>query len=381
MHFIVLGVLVSLGIFILITRTADLAVIETKGVQQLDFLNNVYLKAETNLLFIDQNAKEAGWKAVNSLLEEPGSGKCGYTTDNFLGISQKVNLLNDKGDWCLLNTRNEFSQLVKENLKVSVPQSNFSKIQTVGEDLIAEGTKNELKNEENKHSQSYVYDTSFRVPIGYNLEEFENVLASAKYLVEECRNYEELDKCINDNFETYFSNNLCNFNEIMSEERKRIICVASPNNYSIYTEQKARYSVEYQLALDFTPTEALVPAVALETSDETGVLVTFNQEINAESYGLYYTDYSILDGQTGPIQDVFSTVPVVLGYTTQTFWINNWQESCSFTDYNQAYLCGEKIVYRFKETDLDAIGNSYLFFITSLSNGVESDILETFLIE
>ncbi len=379
MHFIILGVLVSIGIFILVTRTGDLAVIETKGIQQLNFLNNVYLKAETNLLFIDQNAKEAGWKAVNTLLEEPGTGDCGYVTDNFLGVSTKINLLNQKEGWCLQNVRNKFSELVTDNLKITAPDNTFSEIKSVGTDLTAKGSKENIKNKKNSyHYQSYTYDTSFRVPLGYDLEEFENIIASAKYLVEECRNYEQLDDCINNNFEKYFSNNVCSVDEIIKEDRKRVICVPSPNKYSIYTEQKVAVPVEYQLTLDFTPTGTL-KSYSLNGDD--GILVSFAKEEGAESYGIYYTDYLVLEGQTGDIQGAFNLVPEVLGYTIQTFWITNWQESCSFTNYNQAYLCADQIIYKFSGNEFSTVGNNYLFLITSISEGVESNIKETILIE
>jgi hypothetical protein len=373
-HLIMLGVLMSLGIFILVTRTMDIAVTETKGAHQLDFLNNVYLEAEKDLLFSDQNAKEAGWKAINQLLEEPGTGECGQITDHFLGFPTKINLLNEKENWCNSDSDTKFIQLVQQDLNEF---GNFSNIRTEGTDFIATGTKRKISNEGSKYHQTYTYDTSFRVQVGYNLNEFDSIISAAKMLVEECRNYEDLDNCIDNNFATYFQDNYCPFFEIAKEDRKRMICVASPNNYTIYTQFKNAQPIQYELALDFSPTEIL----QLESNEDEGITINFDHEPTADSYALYYTDYLTLEGRTGDIQQVFTEVPEVLGYQTQTYWITSWEESCDFINYNQPYLCAEQIVYKFQEDDLSSISSGHLFIVTSISEGIESEIKETILIE
>jgi hypothetical protein len=243
-HWIIFGILAGFGIFFVLRVDTDIEGVTGKW--QADFLEDYYLEAEKDLLVRDQAAKFAGWQTVLELGEKGGfvEGSCESMED--------YSLWNGPEGWCVFlpDIKEVFSMKVKEKLKI------YSEIKTEGKDLIGKGNKETIMSPYVPKSSlvvvpyvKYIYDTSFRVDLGYDFDEYEEILGEAQDLVSECKDNTVLEECIGQEMKSHWKLKDCNDEEYWEEGRKVLFCVESKSK--VINSEGELVLVEYRLALDF----------------------------------------------------------------------------------------------------------------------------------
>jgi len=373
-HWIILGLLVALGIFFLMSEKSKFG-IDVKGEWQLDFLKENFLEAEKKLLQTDSIVKNIGTGFALDLAENGGFEE---GTGSDCGEYNGINTWNKKNKWCF--TYQNLSQMVVsmagERLSEKLPQ-NFSEININGFFLTGKGKQDNIVTKNARYS----YDTSFAVNLGYSFEEYALLEQEAHRLVTNCQNEKELKDCLDQLKLNYWKYSSCDAEEESYSEslRKVLFCVVSPNLAYLpvggSSEQKL---INYKLALDFTPTKPF--AVEAEVSydlDKDFYEISFEQDLWADSYNLHYTNWPSVLEKKGLVEEVFSLMVEGFGYFHKTVsFANPEKEDCpSDKKAGNVYLCSDKVVYVLKDEEL-VLGGRYFFAVTSVWGEEESEILE-----
>ena len=245
----VFGILLALAFFFMSQLDVDVGLKE-KGEWQIDFLKDVYLPTETELLKVDLAAKEAGLKVA---LELANNG--GYTKTSPCGAVGGINLWNEKEKLCLPKISDSFTILFNKHLTIILPDNNYSSVNYENSYIFARGKEVEISSSRNNFKR-YIYDNSFSVNIGYNFEEYEQVMLKAIELVKTCAGNQTLITCLKEEREDSWNDISCNGDNFEDEKKVRF-CVSS-----LYDTE-----VNYKFALDFsTAVSAMTgPLVATTT--------------------------------------------------------------------------------------------------------------------
>ncbi|MBU0457716.1 MAG: hypothetical protein KKD75_06245 [Nanoarchaeota archaeon] len=247
-HWIIFGVLAALGIFLVTISDIDTGS-RIKGEWQLNFLDNYYLEAEKDLLYIDQAAKIVVWQTV---LESAGNG--GFITEGSCGNISSYNLWNELNRWneCLPDINKTISLKVKEGLAESLPNREYDDIKIDGNGIIGKGKKSSILSTSGKFV-NYTYDTNFKVDLGFNIKTDYNILRiEAVQLVDNCRNFDDLERCIKEKKKNNWKFKNCGVEEYREDGKKVIFCVESPQQAKIYNNTMVLVPLRYKFALDFS---------------------------------------------------------------------------------------------------------------------------------
>lgn len=246
LHWIVFLILGAFGLFFILTAKVEIKGLD--GYWQLNFLEDYYLEAEKDLLKMEEEAKFAGWEAVLELVEEGGG-------ESECGILEGFNLRNDLEGFCLVDVEGNFLLKVKEKLG-----GIYSEFKLEGKDLIGKGEKKSIVTANpfdipyaNIDYASYTYNTSFRVNLGYNFDEYNSLLMEAQDLVPKCRGEVDLEKCVEEGRGVDWRLKDCDKEEYNETGRKVLFCVET--GIKIYNSEKKLVPVRYKFALDFTEPE------------------------------------------------------------------------------------------------------------------------------
>ncbi|MBR9683403.1 hypothetical protein GOV03_02585 [Candidatus Woesearchaeota archaeon] len=245
-HWIIFGIVAALGLFVLLTT--DIKVKSLEGEWQFNFLETYYLNAEADLLKTDQEIKSLGWEAMLELGETGGSiseGKCGKV--------EGYNLWSTADDWCWPDMENNFLAKVKSKLKQKLPGRSYSGIQIDGEDLVGDGEERSIVSSSFNipflDYVKYTYDTSFRVPLGFDLkQEYKGLRAEATKLMDKCEGH-GLEECVTEKKDKSWKFKDC-AEEYVEERSKVLFCVES--KHKVWSKEGTLVPIKYKFALDFT---------------------------------------------------------------------------------------------------------------------------------
>jgi hypothetical protein len=370
-HWIFFIVLLALAVFFMYNNK-DVLNVGVKGEWSTDFLTENYLPAKKILLENNVLAKET---ATETFFELAGNGGFSKDTSSECGKYGGANLWNEKNNNCFPNVGDSFSLAMSKNLQLKSNKAFWNVM--FNENFISgKGDTNVIIDGDNE----YRFNDGFATQLFYKMEDYDTLFGRTVELLSKCDQAASADllkNCLDTEKPTSWEYGDCQNPNYVEQDRKIKFCAISP--YNIYLTNSASGQKElviYNFALDFTPTEAISVGSLEVQADENEILISFNHDETAESYAIYYTDYLNLEGQTGNAQEMFNLIPDFLGYTVQIFGVTNWQESCSFTTSNQAYLCNGVITYKFNKVDLITKSGGYLFAITSLKEGSESEVKE-----
>ncbi len=367
-HWIILGVLIALGVFFLASKWSNVG-IEVKGQWQLDFLEQNYLEAKKEQLKTVIIAKEIVSEIALEL-----SSQGGFIADSPCGKLGEVQLWNQPGEYCFPNLPKNVAELADQKFKERLPPKQFSDFRFKNNFFLASGK------EENILSKVgiYKYNSGFALNLGYSFAEYDLLKSQAQNLVESCKNQKEFLSCLEQQKQTYWHYSSCE-KEQKPSSAERIIsfCIESPNLGKVRVGNNSKKAVQYHLALDFTPGQALTVSGIKMVKSNGKHQITFEQDTLAESYILHYTNWPEIETKSGLAADVFSDMPSAegFGYFHQTVKLSNPQaENCPADKLsNTIYLCAKELVYLLEDNTLDET-KEYWFGLASLKEGKESEI-------
>jgi len=339
-----------------------------KGEWQVEFLQDNYFQAERELLEIDAIAKEVGISVIGEIASNGGyleSSSCGNV--NGVALWKKD---------CLLGYDGATVTLAETLLEQQLPEIEFSEVGFTNGLFWAKGPEQNVSTEDN----SYFYKASFAIPFDYNLnEEYNQLQQDAFTLVAKCQAAENLQECLNEEKLLYWEVGNCN-GDYIEIDRKVVFCASSPFSVRLpfgSGTYRSFQHLEYQFALDFTPTTPF--SLVGVTVDKVGedYLLQFPLT-DAESYRLHYTDWPDVMGAEGIVEEIFPQGISLdsRGFVEEHVSIDSPSiSSCSPNVANLAYLCDDQVLYLLKDTGL--VGLSPLSFaVTAIKNSEESPISE-----
>lgn len=367
-HWIILGVLIALGVFFLTSKWSNVG-IEVKGQWQLDFLEQNYLEAKKEQLKTVIIAKEIVSEIALEL-----SSQGGFIADSPCGKLGEVQLWNQPGEYCFPDLSKNVAELADQKFKEKLPQKQFSNFKFKNNYLLADGKEEKILSPVG----IYNYNSGFAVNLDYSFEEYSLLRSQAQNLVESCKNQKEFLSCLDQQKQAYWHYSSCEKEQKPSSAERTIpFCIESPNLGKVSLVNNSKKIVQYFLALDFTPGQALaVSGIKIIKSNDKHQL-TFEQDLLAESYILHYTNWPEVETKSGLAADVFSDMPSAegFGYFHQTAKLSNSKnENCpQEKQSNTVYLCGKELVYLLEDNTLDET-KEYWFGLASLKQGKESEI-------
>ncbi len=372
-HWVMFGLVAAIGLFYILTFDLSVAT-QTRGGWQLTTIR-AFQEAEADLLAIDQTVKDA----VNEIVT-------GFDITGDLGCGQYngVALWNNKESFCQLKVdqklKSKFNNLVKDKTKIPYQEIIISgnEISGKAEKMKTISSATEFIPTEEKSAglfksyQSflippfhleYKYNPGFIVEIGTTLGEYSALYDKARQLVNTCKNENELKKCLDEN-KGNWKYSVCQNSIYVEENRQVHFCVSGIN-------------IEYDFALDFSSNMALSVDKAEAETKADSYEISFEKDETADSYKVYYTDYLNLESKTGTADEVFTQVPTGLLYSWYFWQINKVDiiNDCTSKEVGKAYICGDNILYVVDKNILSQeYGENYLFAVTTLKAGTESEI-------
>ncbi len=239
LHWILFGIIGAIGLFLYYAN----AFVPSSGVigsWQLDMVNGFLHQSEVDLLTLDLSARDTGWKALSQL-----STQGGFLQPSPCGMENGVNRWNIVDQWCLPEE--------KENMKTlffllfpNPTGRTFSPLTIDGERIMASGGKNVLRST-HFYLRQYTYDYSFNVNLHYSFDEYAQLAAEARKMVDTCRKESDLHLCLNGLKPAHWFYTSCEMQVIPQGTRIWPFCVKSPNDVIVNGNV-----VQYNLALDFT---------------------------------------------------------------------------------------------------------------------------------
>ncbi len=195
-HWIVLGLLLATGLFFMNFGEVNKDAI--KGEWQISFLNNVFLPAEHNLLSNDDQIRIISQQTLLDL----GAKGCG---------EEIYPLWDDKDCLDSVKADDVFSAEIKKRLSQTFPERSYHDIEVKKNQVSGEGNRGEVINKKGFFA-NYSYDTDFSVDLGYDFDEFRQVLFDSEEIVSKCKNSPNMEGCLNKEFskkEINWGENLC----------------------------------------------------------------------------------------------------------------------------------------------------------------------------
>lgn len=224
---------------------------------------------------------------------------------------------------------------------------------------------------------SYTFQPNFRVNIGYDFNEYQQLKEEAAQLLTSCSNEQDVQSCLQHTKKSNWKLGDCTIEEFKLRERKVPFCVLS--QYKIFDVQGNLQPVTYSIGLDFTPRTAIGVEDIVVRSGTSGIEVTFAPDSSAQEYIIEYTNWlEAKDNIPGSSSEVFSSLPraVEFGYFVKSVPLSVLEEECPASkNVGKAYSCAGKIVYIFQDAQTEA-GKLYLLTIISKKQGAESPILK-----
>lgn len=365
LHWIMFGILIAMGIFFVASNLGQQQV-EQKGKWSLDFLEQNYAEAEKRLLTTTIIGKKAG---VNSALELASRG--GFLADEltFCGKVGEIYLWNKESTFCSPNIKHNLPIVARAQLVQELPGKEFSALDYSGTVFFGKGPLETISTP----GASYTFENSFAVDLGYSFEEYAQLENDARQLLSTCKDQDILGTCVNGQKPTYWHYHSCFGPEVIpSSTRILDFCVTSPTDAMLNGNL-----VQYRLALDFTPSTALMVTDFSVEHIGSQYQITFRPQTTADSYLIHYTDWQQVAGKSGDVEDIFSTMPSTVGLFHKTVAVENpTTVNCPADKVpGTTYLClGEtnSIMYVLEDTAIQ-LGQTYLA-VTSVRNDQESKI-------
>ena len=363
LHWIMFGLLISLGVFFLASRTG-FQQIEEKGQWSLDFLQQNYLAAEKQLLNTSIMGKNVGMAIALQLANHGGFQSDESTT---CGTLAEVRFWNKEDTFCFPDIQKNINILGKERLTTEL-HKEFSAAGYSGPLFFGKGPMETIQT----NSGRYTFENSFAVNLGYSFDEYSVLETEAQQLLNACRNQRELGNCLRDHTTGHWHYKSCDREEtIPSVTRTLAFCVESPTQVILQG-----VPIRYHLGLDFTPTIALSITEFSAQQSGTRYLIQFPPD-TADSYMLHYTNWPQAAGKSGTVEEVFSALPAALGFFHQTVSIPH--PATTYCPAEKAagntYLCvsgTNTIIYVLEDARI-VPGETY-FTLTTVSKGRESAI-------
>ncbi|MBI4151593.1 hypothetical protein HY496_01370 [Candidatus Woesearchaeota archaeon] len=238
-HWIIFGIIGAIFLFLYNVSSFESSESEF-GAWQLDMVNSFLYQSQVDLLELDLSAREAGWDAVHQL-----SSRGGFLEPSPCGTVGEVNQWNNGETWCLPDETENMNSLFSQ-LFPNPDAIIFSPLTIEGKRIKASGGKKVLKQTE-PYLRQYTYDYGFDVNLQYSFDEYAQLAAEARKMVDTCREKEELEPCLNEVKPTHWLYSSCEEPAIPQGTRIWPFCVKSPEDIVI-----GGTMVRYTLALDFT---------------------------------------------------------------------------------------------------------------------------------
>jgi hypothetical protein len=245
-------IIVAAGVFLV--RVNQGAGLEVKGEWQTDFIKNNYLEAEKELLRIDSTTQNIGIDVARTMTKNGG-----FIENGLCGKHLNTNLLISNGEWCLPNIEENFATLAKSKLNNKLSNYQYTDISYEGKIFHAKGERKSISSAQG----IYYFNTGFAINLGYSFDEFYQIFDEAKSIFSLCSASSDLAVCLNKNKKDYWNYGSCGslVDVIASGAKKVSFCVQSPNLYSLPWGNsffRTNTPVNYQFALDFTPSEGAI---------------------------------------------------------------------------------------------------------------------------
>ncbi|MBT6773932.1 hypothetical protein HOA91_01035 [Candidatus Woesearchaeota archaeon] len=357
MHWTIFGIMVALGVFFFFSKTGQVDV-GVKGEWSTDFLVNNVLAAEKESLSVDSVAIKTGREIAQELAENSGFPP-GKSSD--CATINSINLWNKEDKKCFPDTKVSLNEHGQKKLTEKIPQNSYFNIEFKDTFFLADGDKKDIITPAGK----YYYQTDFIVDLGYSFQEYDSLISTAINLLATCQNVNDLSTCLTANKLPNWKDTSCNTENFFAGREIGFCVISTSLN-----------SVKYKFALDFTPTGALsVDNTQVQTQTDR-YEISVAKDDTADSYKVYYTDYLALASQTGKAIDIFAQVPTNLLYSHSSWTINkaDLNTDCTTKEIAKGYLCEDKMVYIVGKSSLSQEYGSYIFAVTTLKSGTESDI-------
>lgn len=353
-HWIVFGVLAAIGMFFIYTYGTGISQ-ELKGPWQLGMVNLLY-RSELDLLQLDAQARGAGWQTI-ALLAVNG----GFVGNSPCGQGKGTRTWNNGEQWCLPEIKKNAETIFWEKF-AELNKQPFSSLTILGSRISADGKTKTIK-EGILYLQQYTYPYAFSVDLGYSFDEYDEIFAEARKLVDDCRNQKDLPTCFKkEKNERWFYGYSClSPQELPTDRRVWTLCAKSPSGVVIQS-----VPLVYSFSLDFTPTAPFsVQGITVHFDQTTSNYeITFPYDSTADGYTLYYTTANVLNYQ-GKIEHL------LLGnQQLKSVKIDPLLACSSNKEIGKAYHCGDSVVYRLDDSEI------YYFTVTAMVGKEESDVAE-----
>lgn len=238
-HWILFGIIGAIGLFLYYSGTFEPSTAPV-GSWQLEMVNSFLHVSQIDLMKLDLSARETGWKVVSEL-----AGRGGFLEISPCGTEKDVNRWNVVDKWCLPDERGNMKTLFFQ-LFPNPEKRMFSELMIDNKRIIASGGTKTLKKTD-FYLRQYTYNYGFNVNLGYSFDEYAQLAAEARLMVDTCRKEEELQKCLNQVKPTHWHYTSCETQTVPQQTRIWSFCVESPNGVEISDQP-----VKYNIALDFT---------------------------------------------------------------------------------------------------------------------------------
>lgn len=236
-----IGIVVIVAIALVVLTPSEFGV-KAKGTWQLDFLHYNYIEAEKQLADSDQLALEVGRKTILSL-----ASKAGLANTPLCGSMGVINYWNKGHDFCFFSVDEEVNKQFNSLYKKYDKDASFT-VSRQGKELIGKTSKEVFLGE--KNARYYTLNSGFRVNVDYNFDEYFLLQDQAKKLVNECKDAENIQDCLEKVKPSYWKFSSCEAELFAEQERKVVFCVESPGKYTVF--QNGQFvPVQYKLGLDF----------------------------------------------------------------------------------------------------------------------------------
>ncbi len=178
-HWILLGILVSLGIFFVFFSSGN-TFVPVKGVWHASFLQDVYLEAEKEVFVLSLDVKQAGEQFLREQAAAGYASACGQETS--------FPLWNVQETWCPLDGREELERSL---------QQTFPHLTLTADDSFISAHGNPVKKQgDTDFYATYEYSPSFTVQMRQDVHELSKIQGEALALLEQCRLRKDVDVCI-----------------------------------------------------------------------------------------------------------------------------------------------------------------------------------------
>lgn len=355
LHWTLAVLIFAVGFFILQSFSSKL-IAPSYGDWQLEVFN-LYHQAEEQKMNSRILAKSAVRIAVTNLASQGGflsPPPCGTLPAG----DQKVPLWNMKEEWCFPDSEQNLELLLKESLSTNL---NISSLDLLGEELFV--FRNPLTIS-SPYAQ-YTANMNFVVDIGYEITEYQTMLAEAQALVAHCNNNRDVEQCIQNNKESSWTLGTCAGGTSITSSHPFCIERSSPWG-----------TIKYQLALDFS-SDTVKPISFTVAREDQDIVITFDVVPHAEAYDIYFTSITDFTYHPGSPQEVFAGYSQWGVHKILPSELQQGQEECQLAaarHHNIAYLCDDTILYTIADPLLNNNPVQH-FTVTVTEDGRESDII------